>query len=53
MKNLETKQMENLAGGLCTAGPGQSDIGCTGICLAGLLSYIQSDGHSHLGIILC
>lgn len=57
MKNLTPSSMEKLTGGLCVQGPGESDgnaaVNCTGLCLAGILSYISSDGNSNVAIILC
>jgi hypothetical protein len=57
MKKITTDQMLTLEGGLCVIGPGNSNgnaaVNCTGLCLAGFLSFIMSDGHSNVGIILC
>jgi len=57
MKKLNLDQIENIAGGKCAPGPGESGdnspITCTGLCLAGYLSFINSDGNSSLEIIFC
>jgi hypothetical protein len=57
MKNLSNDQMVSIEGGLCVIGPGNSNgnaaVSCTGICLAGFLSFIMSDGHSALPPIAC
>lgn len=57
MKTITLEQQETITGGLCVQGPGNSNgnaaVSCTGLCLAGILSFIMSDGNSHVGIILC
>jgi hypothetical protein len=57
MNKLTTDQMMEVEGGLCVIGPGNSNgnaaVSCTGLCLAGFLSFINSDGHSNVGVILC
>lgn len=57
MNKLTTDQMMTVEGGFCVEGPGNSNgnaaVNCTGLCLAGVLSFIASDGNSHVGLILC
>lgn len=57
MNQLTNEQLIALEGGRCIDGPGNSDghaaVGCTGLCLAGVLAFINSDGNSALPPIAC